>query len=332
MNWGEFKTTFRTYLLVDSQRKGRGIQNYINQLARASLIDLQRHVPELKTTDIIAYSTATGVKEWLNTVQFAVGDMVVRRKREEDLDYQIAYGNTKFGAPVYQAVSRQPTASEAETGTTAYLTDPPAVGSDPLTDTSRWVLVNVLSDTNDGAQEGSYNQTNSKITSARIRRYPTAANSLKNSLYRAIHIYDWEARYPLLDGTTRVQGVAFGNDGFVLAPKLAEDEKLLIHTEGESQFNELSGATEKYFGTTEKDAEYVLFDHPEAKAVAEYVKAHLAREVDKDLNMYKSHLTQYQKERQQIYRERRDYKLADIADPRPQSSSSGTSVGAMRIS
>ena len=32
MNWSEFKAKVRVNLLVDADRKGRGIQNYINQL------------------------------------------------------------------------------------------------------------------------------------------------------------------------------------------------------------------------------------------------------------------------------------------------------------
>ena len=66
-----------------------------------------------------------------------------------------------------------------------------------------------------------------------------------------------------------------------------------------------------------RDAEEVVFDEREAKAVAEYIKAHLQREVDKDLNMYQSHSTQYQKERQEIYRERREYKPTSLTNPYP---------------
>ena len=29
MNWSEFNDVVRTYLLVDSERKGRGVQDYI---------------------------------------------------------------------------------------------------------------------------------------------------------------------------------------------------------------------------------------------------------------------------------------------------------------
>mgnify|MGYP006109000671 CR=1 FL=1 len=49
MTWQEFNEVVRTYLLVDSERKGKGVQEYIDRMIVASVIDLQRYVPKYTT-------------------------------------------------------------------------------------------------------------------------------------------------------------------------------------------------------------------------------------------------------------------------------------------
>ena len=39
MNWQEFNDTVRTFLLVDSERKGKGVQNYIDRMIVALQAD-----------------------------------------------------------------------------------------------------------------------------------------------------------------------------------------------------------------------------------------------------------------------------------------------------
>ena len=300
MNWGQFKEAVRTYLLVDAQRKGRGVQKYINQLMRSAIIDLQRYVPELRATTIESYRSNDIVTDWSSTKQYAFGDIVTKRNLSV---------NSKYGAQSYQAIR----------GSDDAITQPP-LGSDPET-SSYWAKANVLAPTEEGAHEGSFDKQFSMVDRVYIRQFPMdGVNTLDKSVYHPVRQIDWDDRALLLDGKTPHRTISFGDDGFIYAPQLAKDEKLLIEWRGEKHFD-----TPDYFEKTntpdsleeKRNKEEVVFDEREAKAVAEYIKAHLQREVDKDLNMYKSHSTQYQKERQEIYRERREYKPTSLTNPYP---------------
>ena len=141
---------------------------------------------------------------------------------------------------------------------------------------------------------------------------PSGTNTITKSRYYPVRQIDWDDRALILDGKTPQRTISFGDDGFVYAPQLGKDEKLIIEWRGERHFE-----SSDYFSGSTKDIEEVVFDQREAKAVAEYTKAHLQREVDKDLNMYKSHWSQYQKERQEIYRERREHKPTSLTNPYP---------------
>ena len=88
---------------------------------------------------------------------------------------------------------------------------------------------------------------------------------------------------------------------FITAPKLREDEALYVYYEGERHFTPYGTATE------DELADPVVFDDMVAKAASSYVKAHLGREVDNDLNQYQSYLTQYFKERSQIFINEKEY-------------------------
>lgn len=303
MNWGEFKEVVRTYLLVDAQRKGRGMQKYINQLMRSAIIDLQRYVPELRATTINSYRPSDIVSDWSSTKQYAFGDIVTKR------DVGV---NTKFGSRSYQAVR----------GEDAAITQP-LLGEDPET-SDQWTKANILSPTTDGAHEGNFNKQFSLVERVYVRQFPlSSSNTLKKSVYHPVRQIDWSDRALITDGKTPHRTITFGDDGFIYAPKLKKDEKLFIEWKGERHYSDPA-----YFSGATRDAEEVVFDEREAKAVAEYTKAHLQREVDKDLGMYKSHSAQYQKERQEIYRERREHKPTSLTNPYPVS---GAVVGPYQV-
>ena len=59
MNWADFNEVVRTYLLVDRERKGRGVQEYIDRMIVASVIDLQRYVPQLREHQFTMHSPDT---------------------------------------------------------------------------------------------------------------------------------------------------------------------------------------------------------------------------------------------------------------------------------
>ena len=274
MNWGDFKDTVRGYLLVDSERKGRGVQKYINQLIRSAIIDLQRYVPELSAITIESYRSNDSVSDWSSTKQYAFGDIVTLR------DLKI---NSKFGSKTFQAIRGQDDS----------ITQPP-IGDNP-DNSVYWTPVNILSPTEEGAHEGNFDNSYALIDRVYIRQFPlSGTNTLEKSKYHTVRQIDWDHRGLLLDGKTPYRTITFGDSGFIYAPQLKKDEKLLIEWKGENHYRDSA-----YFGGTTKDQEEVVFDDREAKAVAEYTKAHLQREVERDLNMYKSHWTQYQKERQE---------------------------------
>ena len=52
MNWQEFNDQVRVFLIVDSERKGRGVQENIDSLIVASVVDLQGMFLRLGKTNI----------------------------------------------------------------------------------------------------------------------------------------------------------------------------------------------------------------------------------------------------------------------------------------
>ena len=270
MTWKQYTDLIRTFLLVDAQRKGTGVQAYITQMIRAGAIDLQRFVPQLLNAETYTYKTSPStLAAWSSSTTYAFGDVV------KDV--------TDDSTTVYQAVGGGP-----------WDVAPPATG------TGKWVEVRQTIPTPEGAGvQGEFKVGHANITSAWVRRWPTTTNKLTKSDYYQLQVMDWSERYQILDGgpTERSQAwpgrIAFGPSYFVTDPALRDDEKLLVFWEGE-----------KHEWT---DGETVLFDAKEAEAVANYVKAHLQREVDRDLNMYESYLVEYRKQRQEIYRERRNF-------------------------
>lgn len=301
MNWGDFKTAVRTYLLVDAERKGRGIQNYINRLIRAAIIDLQRYIPELRAATVTTYRNApTTVTEWDSTKAYAEYDIV------------------KFNNVTHQAIAAT-TAGES-----------PSVeiytNNDGEPQQGKWVRVNLLTPTAEGiGVEGTYDKPFTEIKEVWVRRWPTTENKLKTSTYHQLFEIPWEDRYKILDGghaskrsCARPGRIAFGANSFITTPELLDDEKLMINASSEGLDALLStpwlGSDNVWDANSLVDNTVVVFDDMEAKAIADYVKAHLQREVDKDLKMFESYMRQYQKERQEIYRVRKQYKPSDLLD------------------
>jgi len=242
MTWEEFNEVVRTFLLVDKDRKGKGVQEYIDRMIVASVIDLQRYVPPLKESSYEYFSS-----------------------------YNLVDANI-------EANVRFPSIPNADTF------------HDIAEETSEIDL-----------HQGKFFSGKRLIKELVVRRVPTAENGQTLSRYYYPNTIPWGKRYDLIDGgiverTSKVPGrVTFAKGHFWIAPKLREDEALYIHYEGETQYTPIFKAT------TEDKASLVVFDDMVAKASADFVKAHLAREVDNDLNQYNSYMQMYQKDRAQIF-------------------------------
>jgi len=62
MNWQEYNDQVRVFLIVDSERKGRGVQENIDSLIVASVVDLQRYVPAIRQNQYKFYSSSSLVE------------------------------------------------------------------------------------------------------------------------------------------------------------------------------------------------------------------------------------------------------------------------------
>jgi|SRR6056300_193615 len=234
MKWSEFNEAVRTFLLVDSDRKGKGVQNYIDRMIVASVIDLQRYIPSFRENNIKHYSTSTLVEPDPETLSGV---------NSEDIN----------------------------------------------------------------AHQGSFNQAKTRVKQVLIRRVPTEDNAQEISRYYYLKIIPWARRFDLIDGqnperTQSISGrIAFGDKTFITAPKLRDDEALYLYYEGEKHY------APAFKATSDELEDPVVFDDIVAKASADFVKAHLAREVDNDLNQYKSYYQLYVKDRAQIYINEKEY-------------------------
>jgi hypothetical protein len=239
MNWQEFNDQVRVFLIVDSERKGRGVQENIDSLIVASVVDLQRYVPAIRQNQYKFYSNSSLVEpnpEDLSNVN------------SEDLD----------------------------------------------------------------VHKGEFAMSNVRIKQVVVRRIATEDNGQTYSRYFYPVSIPWESRFTLIDGganerTSNIPGrITFGEDRFWTSPKLRDDEAMYIYFEGEYRPAPIYRATDD-----EKNAP-VIFDEMEAKASAGYVKAHLARDVDNDLAQYQAYMQMYQKERAQIFINRKEYQTSSI--------------------
>lgn len=239
MTWQEFNDVVRTYLLVDSERKGRGVQEYIDRMIVASVIDMQRYIPALRNNQYKYYSPNNLVEPNPNDLSSI---------NSEDLD----------------------------------------------------------------VQQGDFTTAKTRVKQVVIRRIATEENNQSISRYYYPKIIPWEARFDLIDGgilerTTQVPGrIAFGENKFWIAPKIIDSEALYIYYEGETHYPPVFKAT------TEQKAVPVIYDDMVAKASADFVKAHLAREVDNDLTQYQSYFQMYSKDRAQVFLNEKEYDSSSV--------------------
>ena len=239
MNWQEFNDQVRVFLIVDSERKGRGVQENIDSLIVASVIDLQRYVPAIRQNQYRFYSDGTLVEP-----------------NPED-------------------------------------------------------LTNVNNEGLD-VHKGDFQTTNTRVKQVVVRRVATDDNGQTTSRYYYPKSIPWETRFTLVDGgiverTTSIPGrITFGENKFWTAPKVRDDEALYIYFEGEYR------PTPIYRASYDEKNTPVIFDEMEAKASAAYTKAHLARDVDNDLAQYQAYMQMYQKERAQIFINRKEYQASSI--------------------
>lgn len=97
--------------------------------------------------------------------------------------------------------------------------------------------------------------------------------------------YPWSSRFDLFCGKPKIQNWQYFfsvddfGDRFVIFPKLSDTSELWMY------WNGVKG--------TFLDADVVKFGDEEAQAVSYYVKAHITREVDKDLVLSASYWTSY---------------------------------------
>ena len=239
MNWEEFNEVTRTYLLVDAERKGRGVQNYVDRMIVASVIDMQRYIPALRANQYKFYSPSNLVEPDPNDLSSV---------NSEDLD----------------------------------------------------------------VHQGAFITAKTRIKQVVVRRIPTDDNGQDMSRYYYPATIPWDTRFVLIDGgiierTTTIPGrITFGPDKFWTAPKLTNEEAMYIYYEGENHYAPMFKAT------TEEKATPVVFDDMVAKASADYVKAHLAREVDNDLTQYQSYFSMYTKARAQVFLNEKEYQSSSV--------------------
>lgn len=221
MNWKEFNDLTRTYLLVDAERKGRGIQKYIDQLIIAGVKNLQEYISAFRDRNVNVYF-------------------------ENDLTEVTAGRNS---------VSKE---------------------FNPINAELEEVIVSGLV-SEDGEERW----------------------------FLGVQVVPWSNRFLVINGcparTNNYAGkITFGDGRFYLCAPLVDNQKLYIYWKG--------------IKDTYDDDDLVIFDDMTAKAVADYVKAHLNREVDKDVNLYKSYLEMYSKQRQELHIKWKDYNHTTAVD------------------
>lgn len=237
MKWSEFKAQVRTNLLVDADRKGRGIQNYINQLMISGVINLQDYIDAFKSRNV-------------NT--FFASDMLAVPSGRNSSEVQFS-----------------PTHATINSVVVSGLVDPD--------ESERW--------------------------------------------YSYVEIVPWSARHTVTNGCPERNSsysgrVTFGDGKMYLCSPLVDDQKLYVYW---------SGIKQKY-----DDDDLVIYDDASAKAVSDYIKAHLNREVDKDVKLYESYMQMYSKQRQELHRLWKDFNHTTAID-HAESQSTGIGSGGFTI-
>ena len=120
-------------------------------------------------------------------------------------------------------------------------------------------------------------------------------------------VWPWANRHDMLCGYAKDHhAIAISPNGadFIIFPQVTSTDKVEIYYQ----------SIDRIFSDTDvipfSDEEVVM-------AVAEYVKAKLTREVDRDLALHKSYLTSYLKQRQNIYLDTRDRKRVTLSAVSP---------------
>jgi len=236
MKWSEFNESVRTFLLVDSERKGRGIQKYIDKQIIAGALDLQQYVSQLQSSNI-------------NT--FFANEMLPVPSGTRSSEVEFVPTHAKINSVIISGLESD--------------------------ESTRW--------------------------------------------YSYVQIVPWSNRFSVINGcplrTKSYAGkITFGDGKLYLCSPLVDDEKLYVYWSGEKRIYDVD--------------DIVIFDDSCAKAVADFVKAHLNREVDKDVAMYKSYMEMYNKQRQQIHVNWKDYNVTNSID-HVSGGTSGNGIGNFTI-
>jgi len=222
MIWSEFQESVRTLLTVDAQRKGAGIQNYIDSIILSGVIELQQYIPSLRS---------------MNRDTFYYDQL----KPSKHIEMQgIQQGFTNGRSKITKAVVLKPQGES--------------------------------------------------VIAIELNRWPWEK---RNSLSMECLSDCRSARFP-----GKIMDCKRHNNSFYLYPSLSEDELLVLDWEGvKTNF-------------TENDE--TPYDHRVIKVISDYAKAHIVREVDKDLQLYKEYYGMYIKERSVLFLDEKDSTLFDL--------------------
>ena len=224
MIWSEFQDSVRTLLTVDAQRKGAGIQNYIDSIILSGVIELQQYIPSLRS---------------MNRDTF-YHSQLQKSKHIETMGIQ--QGFTKGKGKITKAVVLKPQGEKVI-----------AIELNKWTwDKRNSIAMGCLDD-------------------CRSPRFPGKIMECKR------HI-----------------------NSFYVYPSLTEDELLVLDWEG--------------IKTNFTDTDDTPYDQRVVKVVSDYAKAHIVREVDKDLQLFKEYYGMYVKERSVLFLDEKDSSLFDMPE------------------
>jgi len=222
MIWSEFQESVRTLLTVDAQRKGAGIQNYIDSVILSGVIELQQYIPSLRS---------------MNRDTFYYDQL----KPSKHIEMQgIQQGFTNGRSKITKAVVLKPQGES--------------------------------------------------VVAIELNRWPWEK---RNSLAMECLSDCRSARFP-----GKIMDCKRHNNSFYLYPSLSEDELLVLDWEGVK--------------TNFTESDETPYDHRVIKVVSDYAKAHIVREVDKDLQLYKEYYGMYIKERSVLFLDEKDSTLFDL--------------------
>ena len=224
MIWSEFKESVRNLLTVDAQRKGAGIQNYIDAVILSGVIELQQYIPTLRL---------------MNRDTFFHDQMSIAKPIELQ---GVQQGFTKGKGKITKAVVLKPSGD--------------------------------------------------KVIAIPLNKWPW---DKRNSLAMGCLNDCRSARFP---GKIMHDQREATSGSFYVYPALTPDELLILDWEGVK---------------TGFDKEDITpYDNRVVKVISDYTKAHIVREVDKDIQLYKEYYGMYVKERAVLYLDEKDSTLFDM--------------------